>query len=853
MAIPGFLILLGLLLSMTSHESQNGRDGFSRNPSTNGGATCNVCLAPGAAMPAVSISGPTVVGAGTTNEHTVTITGGPAGTGGVNISGSDFAGLLEPSDLELHLIENELSHTAPKVFKGDGITFSFLWTAPEYNTGVTLYAEGNSSNDQWDLIGDGINAHTLDVTVQNGMPRRPPEALLSVGDIQLEEYVTGLNAPVAVTHAGDQRLFIVERAGHIRIIDGNGNLLTTPFLDIVNRVDSDGSEMGLLGLAFHPNYATNGYFYVNYTRDLGSGLDRSRVARFQVSVDPNIADENSELVIVEFEQPFSNHNGGDVHFGPDGYLYIASGDGGSVGDPQDFAQNNNVLLGKLLRVDVDDAPGANDGPDCDISGNAHYRVLPGNAFNDGIGGQGCDEIYATGLRNPWRFSFDRQTGDLWIADVGQGDYEEIDFVISGAAGRLNFGWRCYEGNNIFNTSGCTGQYLFPLYVYSHAGGNCSVTGGFVYRGSEYPKLNGHYFFSDFCNTAIRALSGPSNNPVVSQVLPSNVINAPSTFGEDVNGELYIASLSDGRLYKIRGQPTNQLPINNSHDLDGDGKADIVWRNSSGVVAIWLMNGTAIGSSGFPAGVPVAWQIAGVGDVNGDGNADVIWHNSTSGTVAVWLMNGLTITSVGFPGSASTDWSIQAVGDVNDDGKADLVWRNTHDGNTAIWLMNGTAVASSGFPGGVPVAWQIAGIGDVNGDGRADVIWHNTGGTVAVWVMNGLTITSVGFPGSASTDWGIQAVGDLNDDGKADLVWRNTHDGNTAIWLMNGTAVASSGFPGGVPVAWQVAGVGDVDGEGKADVIWRNGTNGTVAVWLMNGLTIRSVGFPGSAPTDWEIQ
>jgi hypothetical protein len=291
------------------------------------------------------------------------------------------------------------------------------------------------------------------------------------------------------------------------------------------------------------------------------------------------------------------------------------------------------------------------------------------------------------------------------------------------------------------------------------------------------------------------------------------------------------------------------------DLDGNGKADLVFRNTgNGVVAVWLMNGLTIATSGFPAGVPLVWQIAGVGDVNGDGKADVIWRNSTSGTVAVWLMNGLTIASVGFPGSASTDWRIQAVGDVNGDGKADLVWRNTNDGTTAIWLMNGTAIASSGFPAGVPLVWQIAGAGDVNGDGKTDVIWRNgTSGTVAVWLMNGLTITSVGFPGSASTDFEIAGVGDVNGDGKADLVWRDTSDGNTAIWLMNGTAIASAGFPAGVPLAWQIAQVGDVNGNGQADVIWRNDTSGTVAVWLMNGLTIASVGFPGSASTDWEIQ
>ena len=298
-----------------------------------------------------------------------------------------------------------------------------------------------------------------------------------------------------------------------------------------------------------------------------------------------------------------------------------------------------------------------------------------------------------------------------------------------------------------------------------------------------------------------------------------------------------------------------VPTNSSHalgDLDANGKADIVFRNTSdGNTAIWLMNGTTIASFGFPGGVPLVWQIAGVGDVNGDGKADVIWRN-TSGTVAVWLMNGVTVTSVGFPGSASTDFQIAGVGDVSGDGKADIVFRNTSDGNTAIWLMNGTTIASFGFPGGVPLVWQIAGVGDVNGDGKADVIWRNTSGTVAVWLMNGVTVTSVGFPGSASTDFQIAGVGDVSGDGKADIVFRNTSDGTTAIWLMNGTAIASFGFPGGVSLTWQIARVGDVNGDGKADVIWRN-ISGTVAVWLMNSLTISSVGFPGSASTEWQIQ
>ncbi|WNM62611.1 VCBS repeat-containing protein [Candidatus Nitrospira neomarina] len=291
------------------------------------------------------------------------------------------------------------------------------------------------------------------------------------------------------------------------------------------------------------------------------------------------------------------------------------------------------------------------------------------------------------------------------------------------------------------------------------------------------------------------------------------------------------------------------------DLNGDGKADLVFRNTNGNAAVWLLNGAAAPLSTVSlGGVGSDWEVAGVGDTDADGNADIIWRNTTSGAVAVWLMNGGTRISAGIPGTASTAWTIQGVGDLNGDGKADLVFRHTN-GSAAVWLLNGTAAPSStGSLGVVGSAYQISGVGDTNADGKADIIWRNiTNGAVAVWLMNGVTRTSVGFPGTASTAWTIQGVGDLNGDGKADLVFRHTN-GSAAVWLLNGTAAPSStGSLGALSSFWQIRQVGDTDADGKADIIWRNTSSGAVAVWLMNGVTRTSVGFPGTASTTWEIQ
>ncbi|WP_282780155.1 PQQ-dependent sugar dehydrogenase, partial [Phaeodactylibacter xiamenensis] len=298
-----------------------------------------------------------------------------------------------------------------------------------------------------------------------------------------------LSQPADITNAGDDRLFVVERAGRIRILDADGQLLPEPFLDINDRVGPANGERGLLGLAFHPNYADNGYFFVNYTANDGD----TRIARFQVNAgNPNTGDPNSEVILFDIGQPYGNHNAGDLAFGPDGYLYIPMGDGGSGGDPQNFSQNRQSLLGKMLRIDVD-------------NGNP-YAIPPDNPYAEDD--FTLDEVWAIGLRNPWRFSFDRETGDIWIGDVGQNEWEEITFQPADSEGGENYGWRCYEGFEAYNTGGCEPEsaYTPPIHTYNTGSSDgCSVTGGFVYRGSAFPALYGKYVYADFCSGKIWTL------------------------------------------------------------------------------------------------------------------------------------------------------------------------------------------------------------------------------------------------------------------------------------------------------------------------------------------------------------
>jgi glucose/arabinose dehydrogenase len=354
--------------------------------------------------------------------------------------------------------------------------------------------------------------------------------------IELEEMASGFNQPVDIKNAGDDRLFIVEKTGQIWILTTGGVKLPTPFLNIVTLVNAGANERGLLGLAFHPEFETNGFFYVNYT---GAG-GHTRISRFSRSVaDPNVADPGSELILMTVNQPFNNHNAGDLAFGPDGYLYIGMGDGGSAGDPGNRSQNPQELLGKMLRIDVDSA--------------IPYGIPADNPFVGSL--DTLSEIWALGLRNPWRISFDRLTGDFWIGDVGQNAWEEIDMEPAGSPGGLNWGWRCYEGFSPYNTGGCGPQNSYdpPVHVYpNNTNTGCSVTGGYVYRGSSYPDLYGKYIYADFCSGRIWALyPGSMPGSWENIELLKGATNQYACFGEDNQGELYVGALSQGKIYRIK--------------------------------------------------------------------------------------------------------------------------------------------------------------------------------------------------------------------------------------------------------------------------------------------------------------
>lgn len=414
-------------------------------------------------------------------------------------------------------------------------------------------------------------------------------------NITLEPVLSGLTQPIFATHAGDGsgRLFIVQQTGEILIYD-EGTLNPTPFLDVSSLIETTGGEQGLLGLAFDPNYSTNGYFYIFYTPPTVSN-EAIRLARYEVSSgNPDVADDTSAEILLTIPKPEGNHNGGMIAFGPDGYLYMSTGDGGGGGDPQNNGQNKNSLLGKILRLDVNPAP--------------PYTSPPSNPFVDV---SGSDEIWSYGLRNPWRFSFDKTTGDLYIGDVGQGVYEEIDYQPASSTGGHNYGWRIREGNACYPpASSCVSPpaYVAPVATYNHEAG-CSVTGGYVYRGTAFPGLVGVYLFGDYCSGNLWGLVRNASNQWVKTLVEDTDYNI-SSFAEDEQGELYLLHRG-GQLIHITQHPIVSVTFKSGPIEDG------------------LINETTE-TSGVGGSINAGSTILKVGDTIGDRQVRAILSFNTSG-------------------------------------------------------------------------------------------------------------------------------------------------------------------------------------------------------------------------------
>jgi len=531
---------------------------------------------------------------------------------------------------------------------------------------------------------------TLTARRTTAFPVDPPTPPLTVA---LRKVLSGLDSPTSIANAGDGRLFVTEQPGRIVVVD-HGALQPAPFLDLSSLVTA-GGERGLLGLAFHPRYAQNGLFFVYYN-DL-SGADT--IARYQVSrEDPGRADPGSGRILLRVPKPFDNHDGGQLQLGPDGYLYAGTGDGGAGGDPNCFAQQWNTLLGKLLRLDVDSH-----------AATAPYYDIPAdNPFRSG--GFMPPEVWAYGLRNPWRFSFDRQTGDLYIADVGQSRREEIDFQPAGTPGGRNYGWKVMEGSSCFATDACPAstppchspRLTLPVLDYGH-GEECAVTGGYVSRSRSLPQAWGAYFFGDFCSGRLWTAERIAGAWQVRK-LP---VRAPSvsTFGQGSDGELYLATL-DGSLYQLVPQrPTDTVGLFDPatarfffKDLDVDGVADRM-----------LRFGTP-GGRAFPL----------AGDWNGDGRTTVGLYDPATATFV--LKNTLLPgpADIVFRVDSPSAGALPIAGDWNGDGKDGV---GLYDPATATFYLKNSLVGSGFdvvFRFGTPRGGQIPVAGDWNGDGRDGV-------------------------------------------------------------------------------------------------------------------------------------
>lgn len=625
-----------------------------------------------------------------------------------------------------------------------------------------------------------VSGLILTVSAQN-----PPPPLT----IRLQPFLTGLSSPVHITNAkdGSGRLFVVQQRGIIKVIQPGSNAMTD-FLNASSVVSQSGSERGLLGLAFHPQYATNRRFFIYYTRAADGAIE---IAEYEASTaNPNQANPTPIRTIITIPHSANaNHNGGTIVFGPDGYLYAGTGDGGGANDTPNNAQNINILLGKMLRIDINTP----------VAQVPAYNIPPTNPYAGAT--PGADEIYTIGMRNPYRFSFDRGgTNQLWVGDVGQDAIEEVDLIVNGG----NYGWRVYEGTQ------CTGNdptrcstgtnpltQIPPVFQYSSSGaGNprCSVTGGYVYRGTQNTLPGGSYIYGDYCSGEILLWENSQQ-----RILLDTARNI-SSFGEDESGEIYVVGLG-GTVEKVVRARANA-------DFDGDFKTDLsVFRPSDGN---WYIN-NSLNNTFRAQQFGVNGDISAPEDFDGDNTTDIGVFRPSNGTWYVFRSGNNTLSVAQF----GANGDIPAQGDYDGDAKADFVVFRPSGGNWYILnSSNGTFTAAQfGANGDKPVP------GDYDGDGRYDLaVYRATGG--GNWYRlnssnNSFSATQFG----AGAD--IPAQGDFDGDGKSDIAVFRPNDG-TWYRLSSSTGAFSAtqfGTAGDIPV------VGDYDGDGREDIAVYRPTGG----------------------------